>query len=52
MRRRISLTFDNGPTPGLTERVLSVLAERGLPATFFVVGDRVGHHTMTHSDDA
>lgn len=40
VRRRISLTFDNGPTPGVTERVLSILAERGLPATFFVVGER------------
>jgi peptidoglycan-N-acetylglucosamine deacetylase len=37
---RVSLTFDNGPTPGVTERVLSVLAERGLPATFFVIGQK------------
>lgn len=35
---RLTLTFDNGPTPGVTERVLDVLAERGLRATFFVVG--------------
>jgi peptidoglycan-N-acetylglucosamine deacetylase len=38
--RRVSLTFDNGPTPGVTERVLDILAERGLPATFFVVGEK------------
>ncbi|MCU4186204.1 polysaccharide deacetylase family protein [Acidiferrimicrobium sp. IK] len=37
-RRRISLTFDNGPTPGVTDAVLDVLAARGVPATFFVVG--------------
>jgi peptidoglycan/xylan/chitin deacetylase (PgdA/CDA1 family) len=35
---RLTLTFDNGPTPGVTERVLDVLGERGLRATFFVVG--------------
>jgi peptidoglycan/xylan/chitin deacetylase (PgdA/CDA1 family) len=39
--RRLSLTFDNGPTPGVTDVVLDVLAERGVPATFFVVGDRL-----------
>ena len=35
----VTLTFDNGPMPGTTERVLDVLADRGVPATFFVVGD-------------
>ena len=39
--RRLSLTFDNGPTPGVTEGVLDVLADRGVPATFFVVGERL-----------
>lgn len=38
---RLTLTFDNGPTPGVTEQVLAALAARGLPATFFVVGDRL-----------
>jgi peptidoglycan-N-acetylglucosamine deacetylase len=40
-QRIVTLTFDNGPTPGITERVLDVLAERGVPATFFVVGSRL-----------
>jgi peptidoglycan/xylan/chitin deacetylase (PgdA/CDA1 family) len=40
--RRLSLTFDNGPTPGVTYGVLDVLAERGVTATFFVVGERLG----------
>src|SRR3954447_11542985 len=40
-RRRVTLTFDNGPTPGVTEPVLDVLDGRGLKATFFVVGERV-----------
>jgi peptidoglycan/xylan/chitin deacetylase (PgdA/CDA1 family) len=36
--RRLTLTFDNGPAPGITERVLDVLADRGLTATFFMIG--------------
>lgn len=36
--KRITLTFDNGPTPGVTESVLSTLAKRGVKATFFVLG--------------
>ena len=39
--RRVCLTFDNGPTPGITDRVLDILGERGVPATFFVVGNRL-----------
>jgi peptidoglycan-N-acetylglucosamine deacetylase len=34
----VCVTFDNGPTPGVTDAVLDVLAGRGVPATFFVVG--------------
>jgi peptidoglycan/xylan/chitin deacetylase (PgdA/CDA1 family) len=34
----ISLTFDNGPTPGVTEGVLDVLAAHSVKATFFAVG--------------
>lgn len=36
---RATLTFDNGPTPGVTEQVLDTLAERGAKATFFVVAN-------------
>jgi peptidoglycan-N-acetylglucosamine deacetylase len=39
--KRLTLTFDNGPVPGSTERVLRTLGERGLHATFFMVGRRV-----------
>ena len=39
MTPRVTLTFDNGPTPGVTEEVLDVLAGVDLRATFFVVGD-------------
>ncbi|MBV9945451.1 MAG: polysaccharide deacetylase family protein [Myxococcales bacterium] len=35
---RLSLTFDNGPHPDITPKVLDALRERGLRALFFVVG--------------
>lgn len=41
LRRRISITFDNGPTKGVTERVLDVLARRQIQATFFPVAERI-----------
>ena len=41
MTRKLTLTFDNGPRPGHTEWVLDVLAQRNLPAVFFMIGARV-----------
>jgi peptidoglycan/xylan/chitin deacetylase (PgdA/CDA1 family) len=38
MPRRVTLTFDNGPTPGITERVLDILKREGIRSTFFVIG--------------
>lgn len=38
---RLTLSFDNGPWPGPTDRILDILAERGLEASFFVVGERL-----------
>jgi len=35
---RVYLTFDDGPNPGVTERVLDTLAAHDVPAAFFVVG--------------
>jgi peptidoglycan/xylan/chitin deacetylase (PgdA/CDA1 family) len=35
---RVTLSFDNGPDPDITPRVLDVLAERGVTAHFFVLG--------------
>ncbi len=37
----VVLTFDDGPEPGGTDRVLSALAEAGASATFFVLLTRV-----------
>ena len=34
----ISLTFDDGPDPEVTPRVLDVLGEEGVKASFFVIG--------------
>jgi len=34
----VALTFDDGPIPGVTEEVLSILNEAGVKATFFVIG--------------
>ncbi|VVM05910.1 Peptidoglycan-N-acetylmuramic acid deacetylase PdaC [Methylacidimicrobium tartarophylax] len=39
--RRVAVTFDDGPTPGVTEKVLAALRERHLSATFFMIGQRV-----------
>ena len=37
----ITLTFDNGPTPGITEPVLDVLSQHSVPATFFAIGRKL-----------
>ena len=41
VRPTVTLTFDNGPDPGVTPEVLDTLRERGLRATFFVVGTQL-----------
>jgi peptidoglycan-N-acetylglucosamine deacetylase len=42
--RGVALTFDGGPDPRWTPRLLDVLGERGATATFFLVGRRVEEH--------
>jgi peptidoglycan-N-acetylglucosamine deacetylase len=37
----VTLTFDNGPEPGVTERVLAILGQHKVPATFFVLGAKL-----------
>jgi peptidoglycan/xylan/chitin deacetylase (PgdA/CDA1 family) len=39
--RRVALTFDDGPIPGVTEPILEALKQRGMRATFFMVGREV-----------
>jgi cellulose synthase/poly-beta-1,6-N-acetylglucosamine synthase-like glycosyltransferase/peptidoglycan/xylan/chitin deacetylase (PgdA/CDA1 family) len=62
----VALTFDDGPDPRWTPRILAVLRRHHVPATFFVIGSGalahpslirdelavgdVGSHTFTHAD--
>ncbi len=43
---KLTLTFDDGPVPGVTDWVLEELAKRELHATFFMVGDNVRKHPI------
>jgi peptidoglycan/xylan/chitin deacetylase (PgdA/CDA1 family) len=43
-RARIALTFDDGPHPVTTRRVLEALASTRHRATFFVLGEKVRRH--------
>jgi peptidoglycan/xylan/chitin deacetylase (PgdA/CDA1 family) len=38
---RVALTFDDGPTPGVTDLILDELRKRKLHATFFMIGQRI-----------
>ena len=42
--RVLSLTFDDGPDPRTTPRLLEVLAAHAVPAVFFLWGDHVRAH--------
>jgi len=43
------LTFDDGPVPEVTPRVLEILQEAGVKATFFCVGDNVQRNPEIYS---
>ena len=62
-RREVALTIDDGPDPKVTPRVLDVLDEAGVRATFFCIGRRArqspalcreivarGHAVENHGD--
>ncbi|MCX6310199.1 MAG: polysaccharide deacetylase family protein [Bacteroidetes bacterium] len=42
--KKIYLTFDDGPVPGVTPEALSVLQQFNVKATFFCVGNNVQKH--------
>ena len=42
--KKIFLTFDDGPDPEVTPKVLDVLDEYQVKATFFCLGDRIRQH--------
>lgn len=61
--RDLYLTFDDGPNPEATDRILETLAQQDVPAAFFMVGDHVrrfpevarrvrdaGHEIGNHTD--
>lgn len=63
-RPEVVLTFDDGPTPGTTDRILEVLRDHGATATFFVLSNRAainpgllaevvagGHEVAVHGPD-
>jgi cellulose synthase/poly-beta-1,6-N-acetylglucosamine synthase-like glycosyltransferase/peptidoglycan/xylan/chitin deacetylase (PgdA/CDA1 family) len=42
--RKIVLTFDDGPDPAITPRILDILKEKKVPAVFFVLGVQALRH--------
>jgi len=42
--RGVALTFDDGPDPEVTPRLLDLLDRHSAPATFFVTGERAARH--------
>jgi peptidoglycan/xylan/chitin deacetylase (PgdA/CDA1 family) len=61
-KKYISLTFDDGPNPETTPKLLDILKEKGVKATFFMLGQNVaknqdlvkrikaeGHEVASHS---
>ena len=42
--RAVYLTFDDGPIPEVTPKVLAILARYGVKATFFMVGENIDKH--------
>ena len=43
-RGEIAITFDDGPDPEVTPRILRLLDERGARATFFCIASRAAEH--------
>lgn len=43
-KRAVYLTFDDGPIPEVTPKVLAILAQYKVKATFFMVGENIDKH--------
>ncbi len=43
-QKKIALTFDDGPHPRLTPKILSILEKYNIKATFFVIGQNVEYY--------
>lgn len=48
--KKVYLTFDDGPIPGVTPWVLSVLEKYQIKATFFCIGDNVKKHPEIYQE--
>ncbi len=48
--KSIYLTFDDGPIPEVTPKVLNILDDFGVKATFFCVGDNVRKNPETYNE--
>lgn len=46
-QRIVALTYDDGPNPPYTERLLDVLAKHNVKATFFLIGKRIERYPET-----
>lgn len=43
-KKRVAITFDDGPHPRYTPQILDILAEYHVKATFFMVGSNADYH--------
>jgi cellulose synthase/poly-beta-1,6-N-acetylglucosamine synthase-like glycosyltransferase/peptidoglycan/xylan/chitin deacetylase (PgdA/CDA1 family) len=50
VRRRVALTFDDGPDPRWTPAIADELQRLGVPGTFFMVGEHVVEHPGVVAD--
>lgn len=44
-KKLVALTFDDGPTVGITDQVLDVLQENEIVASFFLIGQQITDET-------
>src|ERR1019366_6538167 len=42
--KKLALTFDDGPDPNWTPKILDLLKEKNAPATFFVIGENANRY--------
>ena len=49
--KAVALTFDDGPTPTWTPKILALLKEYHVPATFFVIGKQATRYPFLVQDE-
>lgn len=50
IRKRVALTFDDGPDPKVTKQILDTLEKHNAKATFFMLGSRVEYYSDIVND--